>query len=290
MRLLPALVLSLTCALGGAATHAAPAASSARPAATRSAPTGKPTRARALRPTRASAKFATPRGAEKPAAVVGHLANPLRYLPAGKPGRIVIGVMGGAGAKNDPAITGIVEAVGEEIARSGNVTLTGAAPGLPDAAVRGARRLGGLTVGISAFASMADHVQAGSPTNFDVLQMTELSPSQRGQRRPNFIGREIDNIERSDAILIVGGRFGTLTELGIALDEQRPVGILLGSGGITDVVEAIIKASAAAGKPAGAPVVYDRDPVALVNRLTKATAEWKKLGISGPLGDHAPIK
>jgi len=225
--------------------------------------------------------------------VVGPMGNPIAHLPpvTGKGKRIVFGVMGGAGSNTPAKVNGLLHAMGGHIAKSGNVVLTGAAPGLPDHSVRGAREAGGLTVGISSFRTMAAHREAGAPTNFDVLQMTSLPPSLKGQNRPNFMGREIDNIERSDVIVIAGGRFGTLGELAIALEERRPVGVLTGSGGVADIVKDVVKASTRAGKAPGAPVIYDSNPKRLVSRLIKAKQQLDMSGKKGPLGDgDGPFK
>lgn len=94
-----------------------------------------------------------------------------------------------------------------------------------------------------------------SPTDgFDVLIYTGSG----------LMGREITNIRACDIVVIAGGRTGTLGELAIAYDEGRLVGILTGTGGITEIVEDIIRVS---GKDTGACLLYDDDPKKLVERL-----------------------
>jgi hypothetical protein len=65
-----------------------------------------------------------------------------------------------------------------------------------------------------------------------------------------------------------------LGELAIAHDEGRLIGVLKGSGGITDLVEEIILVS---GQETGARV-YDDDPARLVQRLsiTDETEHFRK--------------
>ena len=275
----------------GARTNGAAAAKTSRArararasaAAKRRAVTPKNQR---LRPGKATApRKAGLARADRPGKVVGPMANPIAHLPRAKGERIVFGVMGGAGTDTPAKVDGMLAQLGGQIARGGHVVLTGASPGLPDHAVRGAKSEGGLTVGISSYRTLDKHVEAGNPTNFDVLQLTSLPPSLRGQDRPNFMGREIDNIERSDVIVIAGGRFGTLGELAIALEERRPVGVLTGSGGVAEIVKDVVRASTRAGKPPGAPVIYDSNPQRLVQRLVKAKREMDKKGVTGPLGD-----
>jgi predicted Rossmann-fold nucleotide-binding protein len=79
-----------------------------------------------------------------------------------------------------------------------------------------------------------------------------------------LMGREITNIRSCDIIVIVGGRTGTLGELAIAYDEGRLIGVLTGSGGITEIVETIIRVS---DKQTGACVLYEEDPEKLIDRL-----------------------
>jgi hypothetical protein len=78
------------------------------------------------------------------------------------------------------------------------------------------------------------------------------------------MGREITNIRSCDIVVIAGGRTGTLGELAIAFDEGRLIGVLTGTGGITEIVEEILRVS---GKETGACVLYDDDPKRLVDRL-----------------------
>ncbi len=51
---------------------------------------------------------------------------------------------------------------------------------------------------------------------------------------------EITNIRSCDMVVIAGGRTGTLGELAIAYDEGRLIGVLTGTGGITELVESNI--------------------------------------------------
>src|SRR6185503_9714208 len=92
--------------------------------------------------------------------------------PRSRRSRIVFGVMGGAGEETPPEIDAKMEVFGARIAQRGHVTLTGACPGLPESAARGARAAGGLTVGISSYETLAEHAGSGSPTDFDVLKLT----------------------------------------------------------------------------------------------------------------------
>ena len=130
------------------------------------------------------------------------------------------------------------------------------------AAARGAKRSGGLVVGISPGLSLDEHVyKYESPTAcHDVLVFTGSG----------LMGREVVNIRSSDIVIIVGGSSGTLGELAIAYDEGKLIGVLTGTGGISDHVQDIL---AACTKPTGARVLYGSDPCRLVDDLLKVYRE-----------------
>lgn len=170
--------------------------------------------------------------------------------------RLKIGVMGGATGEITREVLDKAHALGRAIARHGCILLTGGCPGLPLASACGAKEEGGFVVGVSPGLSLDEHVyKYGSPTAFhDVLIFTGSG----------LMGREVVNIRSSDIVVIVGGRSGTLGELAISYDEGKLIGVLTGTGGISDMVQAIL---AACAKETGARVVYDSDPTRLVNEL-----------------------
>src|SRR5262249_54715298 len=141
------------------------------------------------------------------------------------------------------------------IAERGCTLVTGACPGLPYAAVQGARARNGLVVGISPGLSQDEHIHryGSSVDGFNVLIYTGSG----------LIGREIENIRSSDIVVFVGGSSGTLGEFAIAYDEGRLLGVLTGTGGVADAIEGLSKLFT---KPTGACILYD-DPERLIDRL-----------------------
>lgn len=170
--------------------------------------------------------------------------------------KLTIGVMGSSGGTLSEDARRKAYRLGEAIAERDAILITGGCPGLPYEAVRGAKAKGGLVVGISPGLSIDEHrgKYASPVEGFDVLIYTGSG----------LMGREITNIRSCDIVVIAGGRTGTLGELAIAYDEGRLIGVLTGTGGITGIVETIIRTS---GKETGACVIYDDDPVKLVDRL-----------------------
>ena len=164
--------------------------------------------------------------------------------------------MGSASGELDPHVVAEVTRLGAAVAASDCTLMTGACPGLPYVAVEGAKRAGGLVIGISPALSEREHEQRfGSPVEgFDVLVYTGSG----------LMGREVVNIRSSDIVVIVGGRSGTLGEFAIAYDEGRLIGVLTNTGGVADMVAELV---ARMEKETGAHVLYDDDPDRLVRRL-----------------------
>lgn len=170
-----------------------------------------------------------------------------------------IGVMGGATGKMKKRHLDAAHRLGQAIARNNCILITGACPGLPLAAACGAKQEGGMVVGISPGLSLDEHLfKYESPSDFhDVLVFTGSG----------LMGREVVNIRSSDMVVIIGGRSGTLGELAIAYDEGKLIGVLTGTGGISDLVCDILRACA---KETGSRVVYDADSEKLIKRMLRA--------------------
>jgi len=91
-------------------------------------------------------------------------------------------------------------------------------------------------------------------------------------------GRNLLLTRSSDAVIVVCGRVGTLNEFTVAFEDQKPIGVLEGSGGTADMVrDILLKSHRGMGK-----VVFAKDPETLVSRLLDLLeAEEEKYGIKG---------
>jgi len=188
--------------------------------------------------------------------------------------KTAIGVMGSAGGDWPPNVLGACRALGRAIAENDCVTITGACPGLPQEAVLGAREAGGLVVGVSPAMCLYEHIDyyASPWEEYDVLIFTGSG----------LMGREVAAVRSCDIVIVVGGRSGTLGEFAIAYDECKLIGALTGTHGIADCLEQI---HAMIHKETGAEILYDDDPVRLVERCLVRHEERMRLGIycRGPL-------
>lgn len=57
---------------------------------------------------------------------------------------------------------------------------------------------------------------------------------------PGFTARSLQMIHDADAVLLLNGRIGTLSEFTIALEEGKRVGVITETGGIADHLEYIL--------------------------------------------------
>lgn len=164
----------------------------------------------------------------------------------------VIAVIG-PGTSLSPDVEALAEQVGREVARSSSTLICGGLGGVMEAACRGARSEGGRTVGILPGYS-ADEANGW----VEVPIATGLGEA-----------RNLVIVRTADAVIAVGGRYGTLTEIAFALHEGKPV-IGLGSWKLTqpgkqvdelkhanDAKDAIRKALAAISSASPSPSSRD---------------------------------
>jgi hypothetical protein len=75
----------------------------------------------------------------------------------------------------------------------------------------------------------------------------------------------------ADAVIIGCGRWGTINEFTIALEDGKPIGVLDGSGGSTDVIRDILEKS----HRGPGNVVFDSDPKKLIEKVIKLIEQEK---------------
>lgn len=124
--------------------------------------------------------------------------------------RLQLAVVGAA--RCDERLAGLAREVGAEVARAGAVLVTGGRGGVMAAASEGARAAGGLTVGILPGAGAE-----ASPPNpaVEVAVFTGI-----GQARNQVL------VLSAAAVIAIGGGWGTLSEIALALKHGVPVVVL----------------------------------------------------------------
>lgn len=129
----------------------------------------------------------------------------------------------------------LAEATGRTIAGEGHILLTGATRGLPYCAAQGAVQAGGQSIGFSPAASREAHVRSYQLPDdmYDVVLYTGL----------NYVGRDNLLVNCADAVVIIGGRLGTTHEFTVAMETHKPVAILHGAGGTSQLFDELLQAS-----------------------------------------------
>jgi uncharacterized protein (TIGR00725 family) len=116
-----------------------------------------------------------------------------------------VAVCGSGGA--EPGELAAAEAVGRELAARGAVVVCGGRGGVMESACRGAKSAGGTTLGI-----LPGYERSDANEFVDVAVATGL-----GEARNALV------VRAADAVIAVGGEWGTLSEIALALRADRRV-------------------------------------------------------------------
>lgn len=175
----------------------------------------------------------------------------LKYL------RYSICVSGAAAGATVKSSKMLAQEVGKAIAKEGHILTTGATVGLPYYAAYGAKKEGGTSIGFSPASSLREHLRKYRLPHdvFDFINFTGL----------NYVGRDLYLVQSSDAVITVGGRFGSLHEFTSALEARKICGVLLGSGGTADLIPSLMELDPSYSDM----VIYDTDPEKLVKRIVE---------------------
>jgi uncharacterized protein (TIGR00725 family) len=101
----------------------------------------------------------------------------------------------------------LAEEVGRELARRGAVVICGGLNGVMEAVCRGAKSEGGLTVGI-----LPGNNRRDANPYVDIPIITGI-----GYARNSIVAKS------GQAVIAVGGKYGTLSEIAYALQDKIPV-------------------------------------------------------------------
>jgi uncharacterized protein (TIGR00725 family) len=134
--------------------------------------------------------------------------------------KMQVGIIGGGVCDNKTEM--IAEEIGRELALRGVTLLCGGLGGVMEASARGAKRQGGTTIGILPGNSRED---ANRYIDFQIV-------TNMGHARNAIIAAS------SDALIAVGGEYGTLSEIAIALKMGKRVVVIESKWGIEGTIKA----------------------------------------------------
>ncbi len=123
---------------------------------------------------------------------------------------LYISVIGGG--HSDAALSRLAEEVGRLVAERGATLVSGGLGGVMEAAARGAKAAGGTTIGI-----LPGHDRDAANPYLDHVLTTGMGHA-----------RNLAVVSSGDAVIAIGGGYGTLSEIGLAAKVGRPVVILDG--------------------------------------------------------------
>lgn len=112
--------------------------------------------------------------------------------------------------KCDIKTYGVAESVGALIAGAGARLICGGLSGVMEAAAKGARNAGGMTIGI-----LPGPDKREGNKYLDIIVATGAG-----------FTRNLAIVSSCDGIVAIGGRFGTLSEIAYALNARKPVALL----------------------------------------------------------------
>jgi uncharacterized protein (TIGR00725 family) len=118
---------------------------------------------------------------------------------------MIISVIGSSNAK--PEHLALAEEVGRELAKRNVMVACGGLTGVMEAVCRGAKSAGGTTIGI-----LPGRLARDANQYVDIPIVTTLG-----------FARNIIVVNTGDAVIAVGGAFGTLSEIAYALSDNIPI-------------------------------------------------------------------
>lgn len=126
----------------------------------------------------------------------------------------------------------LAQNIGKYLAEKGITIITGGCVGLPSAVAQSAFSAGAETIAYYPDLSERDLLQNAQAHNNDLSHKYTQKRFFKG-----FTYRSVRMIEDADGAIVFNGRFGTLSEFSIAVEEGLKIAVIEGTGGITDEIK-----------------------------------------------------
>lgn len=114
--------------------------------------------------------------------------------------------------------------------------VTGGCSGIPALCIETAHKLGLKTTGYFPVQDQSEYIDRQHEENIHDIKFYSTAHFISG-----FTARSLAMIKNVDAAIVLNGRIGTLSEFGIAVEEGLPLGVIEGTGGITDELQRLTK-------------------------------------------------
>jgi hypothetical protein len=140
-----------------------------------------------------------------------------------------IGIAGSWDQTLPPWVYQTAEALGRNIAERGDIVFTGGSTGVMEAAMRGAKKAGGVTVGLLPTARRNEYVHLGG--YIDIHVMTGMGE----------LGKMAPLIQSVSGLIGIAGGSGTLIEIAMAYTEAKPVVLIPVQGYTSAALRSVLK-------------------------------------------------
>ncbi len=147
--------------------------------------------------------------------------------------------------------------LGQEIAKRKCELFVGGCHGYPHAAAKGAFSAGGTVVAYSPGKDQEEHIVT---YHFPIDGFSRIEFTGLGIPRRNY-----PLVSEAEGVIMIGGQIGSLNEFTLAFHLQKKIGILMGTGGIVDVIPDIAKICDKKGESKN--MVYSENGKELIERL-----------------------
>lgn len=149
----------------------------------------------------------------------------------------------------------MAQELGRQIALHGCDIVTGATTGFPLWSAKGAKEVGGFSIGLSPAFSEKEHIEKYKlPLDY----LDQIIYTGEG-----YAGRDILLTRSADAVILGCGRVGTIHEFTVSFEDNKPVGILRGPWFTDEIIQSILDN---AYRP-HEHILFDDNSTRLVERL-----------------------
>ncbi|WP_069801195.1 hypothetical protein [Thermogemmatispora onikobensis] len=184
-----------------------------------------------------------------------------------------IGVYGSNIVESERALS-LARQLGQALAERSCIVITGACSGMPYAVARAAFEHGAEVWGFTPALNLDEHRRAYPqddvgiyhrliyvpPGYHDLFGLAPTTPDRDWGARLKY--RNVISTVNSDAGLIISGGWGTLNEFTNLIYEGKPIGVLVGSGGLADELPTWYPRLR---KKTASPVLFEEDPTRLLS-------------------------
>jgi predicted Rossmann-fold nucleotide-binding protein len=188
-----------------------------------------------------------------------------------------IGIYGSSVNEGEQA-SALAQTLGEALAAAACIVITGGCSGMPYAVARAAAQQGAEVWGFTPALDMEEHRHAYPHDDLSIYRRLIFVPAHyhelfgRTPETPELDWaarlkyRNVISTVNCDAGIIISGGWGTLNEFTNLIYDGKPIGVLIGSGGLADELPSWYPRLR---KKTASPVLFEQDPARLLTLVLR---------------------